>query len=109
MSVSFELAPDNGEFFEYTLDLSGNPEWKDQLTYLRLDPYSGDGGINFAIDYIKLEIPEVPTSLEYQYHLKDHLGNVRVTFTTKDEEEKTTATYEVATRATENSQYIVTP
>ena len=43
---------------------------------------------------------------EYQYHLKDHLGNVRVTFTTKDEEEKTTATYEVATRATENSQYI---
>ncbi len=106
MSVSFELAPDNGEFFEYTLDLSGNPEWKDQLTYLRLDPYSGDGGTNFAIDYIKLEIPEVPSSLEYQYHLKDHLGNVRVTFTTKDEEEKTTATYEVATRANENSQYI---
>lgn len=29
---------------------------------------------------------------EYQYHLKDHLGNVRLTFTTKNEVEETTAT-----------------
>lgn len=28
---------------------------------------------------------------EYQYHLKDHLGNVRTTFTTKDETEAPTA------------------
>jgi phosphatidate phosphatase APP1 len=32
----------------------------------------------------------------YQYHLKDHLGNVRVTFTTKDETEVNTATLETA-------------
>ena len=31
---------------------------------------------------------------EYQYHLKDHLGNVRVTFTTKDESLQYTATLE---------------
>ncbi|HEY5750645.1 MAG TPA: RHS repeat-associated core domain-containing protein [Chryseolinea sp.] len=31
---------------------------------------------------------------EYQYHLKDHLGNVRLTFTTKDETETALATLE---------------
>jgi RHS repeat-associated protein len=30
----------------------------------------------------------------YQYHLKDHLGNVRMTFTTKDEKEESLATLE---------------
>lgn len=31
---------------------------------------------------------------EYQYHLKDHLGNVRMTFTTKDEADSARATLE---------------
>lgn len=31
---------------------------------------------------------------EYQYHLKDHLGNVRMTFTTKEETDSVTATLE---------------
>jgi len=34
---------------------------------------------------------------EYQYHLKDHLGNVRLTFTTKDEVEESTANFETVT------------
>src|SRR5690606_37401005 len=34
------------------------------------------------------------TQGEYQYHLKDHLGNVRLTFTTKEETESPTATLE---------------
>lgn len=34
---------------------------------------------------------EVP---EYQYHLKDHLGNVRMTFTTKEQTETAIATLE---------------
>jgi RHS repeat-associated protein len=42
----------------------------------------------------------------YQYHLKDHLGNVRVTFTTKDETETVTATLEAANAATENGQFL---
>lgn len=33
----------------------------------------------------------------YEYHLKDHLGNVRLTFTTKDERPKSTATFETET------------
>ncbi len=43
---------------------------------------------------------------EYQYNLKDHLGNVRTTFTTKDETIITTATLEAANVLTEKSQYL---
>jgi RHS repeat-associated protein len=42
----------------------------------------------------------------YQYHLKDHLGNVRVTFTTKDETEANTATLEAANATTESGQFL---
>lgn len=43
------------------------------------------------------------TLAEYQYHLKDHLGNVRLTFTTKDQVETFTATSEIATQSTESN------
>lgn len=44
---------------------------------------------------------------EYQYHLKDHLGNVRLTFTTKaDEIDPATATFETASQATEQGQFL---
>lgn len=48
----------------------------------------------------------VPQAAEYQYHLKDHLGNVRLTFTTKDETENATATMEAASVTTEHSQFL---
>ena len=43
---------------------------------------------------------------EYQYNLKDHLGNVRLSFTSKDEVETTTATYETANLNVEQSQFV---
>jgi RHS repeat-associated protein len=43
---------------------------------------------------------------EYQYHLKDHLGNVRLTFTSKDETEAPTATLETANATTESGQFL---
>lgn len=43
---------------------------------------------------------------EYQYHLKDHLGNVRLTFTTKDEEESNTATLEIENETEERSEFL---
>lgn len=45
-------------------------------------------------------------SYEYQYHLKDHLGNVRLTFTTKDEQEAHKATLETAKANDERSQFL---
>jgi RHS repeat-associated protein len=43
---------------------------------------------------------------EYQYHLKDHLGNVRTTFTTKEETEAPVATLETANAADEQSKFL---
>jgi RHS repeat-associated protein len=43
---------------------------------------------------------------EYQYHLKDHLGNVRVTFATTTESESATGTLESSNLATEQSQFL---
>lgn len=54
------------------------------------------------------EITKLTTNAlpEYQYHLKDHLGNVRLTFTTKDETETNTATLEPANANTERGQFL---
>jgi RHS repeat-associated protein len=43
---------------------------------------------------------------EYQYHLKDHLGNTRLTFTSKEETESATATLETAAANTEQSNFL---
>lgn len=42
----------------------------------------------------------------YQYHLKDHLGNVRITFTTKDETEETLATLETTNENEERANFL---
>jgi RHS repeat-associated protein len=46
------------------------------------------------------------TTPEYQYNLKDHLGNVRVTFTTKQETEAALATLEAAKEDDERSKFV---
>ena len=43
---------------------------------------------------------------EYQYNLKDHLGNVRVTFTSKNETESVTVTLETAPMTTEKANFL---
>jgi RHS repeat-associated protein len=46
------------------------------------------------------------TGGEYQYHLKDHLGNVRLTFSTTQETESNTATLETANEAAEQAKFL---
>ncbi len=46
------------------------------------------------------------TAPEYQYHLKDHLGNVRMTFTTKNDIDAATATLENANIAAEQGKFL---
>ena len=43
---------------------------------------------------------------EYQYHLKDHLGNVRTTFTTKPSSDVSTATLEDVNAPSEQSKFL---
>jgi RHS repeat-associated protein len=45
------------------------------------------------------------SSPEYQYHLKDHLGNTRLTFTTKSQREEFTATLETGTQEEETNTF----
>jgi hypothetical protein len=45
-------------------------------------------------------------NLIYQYHLTDHQGNVRMTFTTKDESLSDKATYEAANVNVEQSKFL---
>jgi RHS repeat-associated protein len=65
---------------------------------------------NTAGDYFYLNelelIKSTASAPEYQYNLKDHLGNVRLTFTSKDEVDINTATLETANLNTEQSQFL---
>ncbi len=51
-------------------------------------------------------IKEKTQDSEYQYHLKDHLGNVRLTFTTKDEIHVAKASMETANETDEEGEFL---
>jgi RHS repeat-associated protein len=60
-----------------------------------------------AIYLNEFEITKLTTlTPEYQYHIKDHLGNVRLTFTTASELDQSLATMETANAAVERSQFL---
>ena len=46
------------------------------------------------------------TAPEYQYHIKDHLGNIRLTFSTVATSDQSVATMETVNAPTEQSQYL---
>lgn len=45
----------NGGWYTYTIDLSKHPEWKGNITNIRIDPILAGDGHWIAIDYIYLE------------------------------------------------------
>ncbi len=63
-------------------------------------------GEQFFLNDFEITRLATNTTPEYQYNLKDHLGNVRLTFTTKDEVETNTATLETANMNLEQSQFL---
>ncbi len=76
-----------------------SPAVGDQFFLNRMELYEyngGQGNMVFAQN----------GSFTYQYHLKDHLGNVRLTFTTKDEKDISKATMETANSNTEQGQFL---
>jgi RHS repeat-associated protein len=64
--------------------------------------------VNGDILYInEFEITRLATQApEYQYHLRDHLGNTRVTFTSVDHSETATATMETSAESLEKSRFL---
>ncbi|HZY82114.1 MAG TPA: DUF6443 domain-containing protein [Cyclobacteriaceae bacterium] len=65
---------------------------------------SATTGATFSVNEIQLLKLDTSTP-EYQYHLKDHLGNVRLTFTTKTDIDVFTAGLEMANAATEQAAF----
>jgi RHS repeat-associated protein len=63
---------------------------------LMWQPATAMGEKYYMNDFTITRIVDPVVTTEYQYHLKDHLGNVRMTFTTKDDTDSGTATYETA-------------
>ncbi len=103
-----------GEFVKYTYDAGGRK--------LKQEVFNASGVVTKTTDYIGEYIYEnnvlqfvnheegrivtTGASPEYQYHLKDHLGNVRLTFTSKVEAIPETGTLEDANAVTEQSQFL---
>ena len=99
------------DYIVYTYD-AGGKKLKQQVfgTTPKTTEYLGDYIYeNNVLQFINTEegrIVMTGGSPEYQYHLKDHLGNVRMTVTTLQTTDNTTAGYETANQATEIGQYL---
>ncbi len=113
LNLPAQVTKNTGEYVKYTYDATGRK--------LRQEVYAANGTLKKSSDYsgeyfyendtlkfINHEEGRVTmtTAPEYQYHLKDHLGNVRLTFTTKQDTEINTATMETAKVPTEQGQFL---
>ncbi len=97
ISVTF-TAPSTATYIKVGV-LVYSPAVGDQFFLNRMELYEYNGGqanMVFAQN----------GNFTYQYHLKDHLGNVRLTFTTKDEKDISKATMETANSNTEQGQFL---
>ena len=91
----------------------GSESWAEQVVTIKEDgelqagvtwptPVNGQKFYLNEFEVYKIEV----TDPEYQYHLKDHLGNVRMTFTTKDEVDVVKATVEDQNETTEAGDFL---
>lgn len=116
LNLPGEITFDTGGKINYIYDAVGNKLSKlvtepDNSTKLR--DYMGgiiykDGQLQF-LQHAEGRIvynPGESVPFEYQYHLKDHLGNVRVTFTSKEETDQQTATSETAHEQEERAAFL---
>ncbi len=103
-----------GDYISYIYDATGGK--------LRQEVYNSGNVLQKSTDYIGEFIYEnnllqfinteegrvvmTGTNPEYQYHMKDHLGNVRMTFTTRRETEANTGTLETVNAASEQSKFL---
>jgi RHS repeat-associated protein len=114
LNLPIKVVKTTGEYIRYIYDASGRKH--SQQVYdganglTKRSDYAGEMFYeNDTLKFINHEegrIVMTDATPEYQYNLKDHLGNVRVTFTSKDETETATATLEDANAATEQGQFL---
>jgi RHS repeat-associated protein len=117
LNLPEKVTKTSGEYVKYTYDASGRKLKQEVFNttnvVTKATDYVGDYIYeNDILQFISHEEGRVVKDATtgnynvYQYHLKDHLGNVRLTFTTKDEVEAPTATLETANVTTESGQFL---
>jgi RHS repeat-associated protein len=120
LNLPILVTKSSGEKIQYTYDATGI---KLNQTVTQIDPndpnnlittkteyssgmvYDEKGNLQF-INHDEGRIIMTGSTPEYQYHLKDHLGNVRLTFTTQSSKDFTTATFETVNTPVERSEFL---
>jgi RHS repeat-associated protein len=114
MNLAKLVTQGSGKYLKYYYDASGR-KFKQELynasnVLQKKTEYDGEYVYeNDTLKFINIEdgrIIMTGSNPEYQYHLKDHLGNVRSTFTTKRAVDVFNATLEDNAQTTEQSQFL---
>jgi RHS repeat-associated protein len=114
LNLPDKVTKSTGDYIKYTYDASGRKlsqgvyntsnVLKKKTDYVGEFFYENDT-LKF-INHAEGRIVMKGTAPEYQYNLKDHLGNVRLTFTAEGETITDKATYETANEADEQSKFL---
>ncbi len=113
MNLPVQVTKSDNKYVNYVYDASGRKlaqhVYATASSLQKVTDYSGEYiSQNDTLQFVNHEegrIVMTGATPEYQYHLKDHLGNVRTTFTTKQVNDTYAATFEDNTRTTEQSQF----
>jgi RHS repeat-associated protein len=112
LNLPLKVTKTSGEYIKYIYDATGrklSQEVYDAGDVLQKKT-NYDGEFIYENDTLKFINTEegrvIPDANEYQYHLKDHLGNVRLTFTTKEDDEVNLATLETANADDEMAEFL---
>jgi RHS repeat-associated protein len=97
-----KVTKSNGEWLKYSYDATGRKLsqtlYSAQNQVVKKSDYAGDffyeNNVLQFINHDEGRVVMTGSTPEYQYFLTDHLGNVRVTFTSKQETTSVTATME---------------
>jgi hypothetical protein len=116
-SLTDMVSKQSGEYLKYIYDAAGTKlsqvVYDDTNNVVKTTDYVGEVVLeNNVVQFINHEegrIVMTGNAPEYQYTLKDHLGNVRITFTTQTSAIQKTAGFETANQATEAGDFLNYP
>jgi hypothetical protein len=114
LNLPVQVTKSSGDYIKYSYDATGRKlnqqVFNTSGVLQKQSEYAGEYFYeNDTLKFLNHEegrIVMTGAAPEYQYHLKDHLGNVRVTFTAKDETETATATMETANASAEQGKFL---
>jgi RHS repeat-associated protein len=114
LNLPSKVTKSTGEYIQYTYDATGRKLKQEVFnasnvitkTTDYLGEYIYENNVLQFVNHEEGRIVTTGASPEYQYHLKDHLGNARLTFTSKVEVVSETSTLEDASLTTEQSQFL---